>query len=101
MIERAKELYHRTVEFLRRRKRAYQLTFCNSAGSQVLVDLAKFCRAGETCFHPDPRMHAIAEGRREVWLRIANHLNLSTEQLYSIYTGNPQTLQTGDENAVA
>lgn len=36
----------------------------------LLLDLAHFCRAYETCFHADQRVHAALEGRREVWLRI-------------------------------
>lgn len=77
-----------TFDFIRRRKRDYQLCFKQPAGQEVLIDLARFCRASETCFDADPRKHAVLEGRREVWLRIANHLNLSSEQLYSIFTGN-------------
>lgn len=69
-------------DYLRRRKQNYQLTFKSPAGEQVLADLALFCRANETCFAADPRVHAVAEGRREVWLRIQQHLNLSSEQLY-------------------
>lgn len=84
----AREKYEATLEYLRFRKRNYQLAFMSPAGQDILIDLAKFCRAGETCFHPDPRLHAVAEGRREVWLRIQNHLHLSSEQLYQIYSGN-------------
>lgn len=80
------EYVDRVVAFLARRKHAYQLTFPRSpAQMQVLADLAKFCRADTTTFHADPRIHAVLEGRREVFLRIANHLNLTPEQLYAIY----------------
>lgn len=79
----------RTLEFLRRRKGAYQGTFHSPSGMQVLADLAKFCRAAEPTFHPDPRMHALLEGRREVWLRITAHLNLTSEQLYALHTNHP------------
>jgi hypothetical protein len=51
----------------------------------VLRDLAKFCRAHETTFNPDPRAHALAEGRREVFLRIANHMNLTEDELWELY----------------
>jgi hypothetical protein len=77
----------RVLDFLRQRKRAYQLTFGSPAGQVVLEDLAKFCRANETCFHADPRLHAVAEGRREVWLRIQQHLNLTADQLAQLYAG--------------
>lgn len=79
----------RTLDFLRGRKTDYQLVFKGGpAGERVLEDLARFCRANETCFHEDPRLHAVLEGRREVWLRIQRHLDLSTEQLFSLYSGN-------------
>jgi hypothetical protein len=78
-----------TMNYLRRRRRDYQLTFKHAVpGQNVLADLAKFCRANETCVIPDNRdLTLILEGRREVWLRIANHLNLSDEQLYALLTG--------------
>jgi hypothetical protein len=72
------------LNFLRQRQRAYQLAFSQPAGQAVLRDLAKFCRAQETCFHADPRVHAALEGRREVFLRIAKHMNLTPEQLYTL-----------------
>lgn len=76
-----------TRDFVHRRKRDYVFTFRTEAGKRVLQDLAKFCRANETTFRADPREHAVLEGRREVFLRIANHMNLSTEQLYAIQGG--------------
>lgn len=81
------EAFGRTLDFLRGRKRDYQLTFTSPAGQRVMADLAAFCRANETCFHADPRLHAVAEGRREVWLRIQRHLNLTSEQLVELYSG--------------
>ena len=81
------ELYHRTIDFLRLRKRAYQLAFPNPESSEVLKDLARFCRANVSCFDPDPRKHALAEGRREVWLRIMQHLNLTEDALWRAYGG--------------
>lgn len=69
------------------RKRAYQQTFTPGvAPSAVLEDLARFCRANETTYMKDERLSAVLEGRREVWLRIQNHLNLTTDELYKIYT---------------
>lgn len=76
------------VDFLRRRKSSYQLAFGSPAGELVLEDLAKFCRANQTCFDPDPRIHAVLEGRREVFLRIQQHLNLTSEQLFQLYSGS-------------
>lgn len=77
-----------TYDFLRRRKVDYQLAFKSPAGQAVLIDLAKFCRADESCWHDDPRLHAVLEGRREVWLRIQRHLNLTPDQLYALYAGH-------------
>lgn len=77
----------RAFDFLRGRKRNYQLAFGSPAGQAVLRDLAGFCRAAETCFDQDQRIHAVLEGRREVWLRIERHLNLSSEQLFALLDG--------------
>lgn len=93
----------RAYEFLRFRKRDYQLTFdMRSVSAQrVLQDLAKFCRATETCVVPgDQRMTDVLEGRREVWLRITNHINLTTDQLYAMSTGrsfNPLDLEDKED----
>lgn len=81
------EIREATLNFLRRRKGSYQQALMSPAGQEVLIDLAKFCRANEPTFDPDPRIHALLEGRREVWLRIQQHLNLSSDQLYQLYNG--------------
>ena len=70
---------------LKDRKSAYTLTFGDESGQAVLQDLAKFCRANESCFHADPRLHALMEGRREVWLRIVQHLNLTEQELFRLF----------------
>lgn len=80
-------LVEKTRVFLRDRRTAYGLVFASPAGQVVLQDLVKFCRGAETCFHPDPRVHAQLEGRREVLLRIGQHMNLTTDQLFSLYNG--------------
>lgn len=73
-------------EELRQKIVAYANVFSkeNQFTAKVLADLAKFCRANESTFHQDPRVHAVAEGRREVWLLIQNYLNLSIEELYEV-----------------
>ena len=53
----------------------------------VLKDLAKFCKANKTSFHTDPYVSAALEGRREVWLRIMKHNNLTADELFDIYKG--------------
>jgi len=70
-----------------RRQDAYANTFRAPSAHLVLKDLARFCRANETTFHPDARLHAVAEGRREVWLRIQEHVKLSPDTLWSLYSG--------------
>ena len=66
---------------------AYNRTFDKQSPftHEVLKDLAKFCRANESAFHADPRIHAVLEGRREVWLKIANALNMTPEELYALH----------------
>lgn len=70
------------------RQKAYRTVFSpqNPYLGVVLADLAKFCRAHDSTFHSDPRVHAILEGRREVWLRIARNLNLTPDELWGLYS---------------
>lgn len=82
--------------YLARRRTAYVKTFQGPFGEEVLADLAKFCRANQSTFHPDPRVHAVAEGRREVWLRISQHLNLTDDQLWRMY-GQPTRTELTNE----
>lgn len=78
------------ADFLQHRQRAYQLVFGSELAKTVLEDLAKFCRAEQTTFDPDPRIHAVLEGRREVWLRIQDHLKKNLETLLAQYSkGRP------------
>jgi hypothetical protein len=72
-------------EFIARRRTVYVQTFNTPFGEEVMEDLARFCRAEDTTFHMDPRVHAALEGRREVYLRIKKHLTLSDEQLFNIF----------------
>lgn len=79
----------RVREFISRRRTAYVKTFTGPFGEEVLADLAKFCRANETTFHVDARAHAVAEGRREVFLRIQRQLNLTDQQLWALHSTVP------------
>lgn len=83
------EELRRKFQFLRDRKLAYQRVFPinNPTAADVLADLAKFCRAHDSTAHPDPHMAARLDGRREVWLRVQQHLNLTDEQLWLLYGG--------------
>lgn len=82
------------LQFLRQRAHAYRVTFTGPRAEDVLADLAKFCRATESTFHVDPRAHAVAEGRREVWLRIQTHLKLSDDDLWKRYGGSAPTKES-------
>lgn len=79
------ELVDRVKGALTNRKRAYQRLFDTPDGKVLLVDLARFCRAHESTFHPDARVAANLDGRREVWLRIQQHLQLDSEDLWDLY----------------
>jgi len=81
------ETYETARQFLFARQTAYRSTFLNPVGEKVLVDLAKFCRAHDSTFNPDPHIAARLDGRREVWLRVVGHLNLSQDQLWELYNG--------------
>lgn len=75
---------------VRDRKLAYIHVFGmeNAANRAVLADLKRFCRASESTFHPDGRVHALVEGRREVVLRIMDFLELSIDELCVKYGGS-------------
>lgn len=67
-------------------KQAYQQTFNPESvfAQRVIKDLAIFCHAAASTFHSDSREHARAEGKREVYLRITQHLLLTPDQLLRI-----------------
>jgi hypothetical protein len=71
-----------TLDRLMARKKAYQ-----GIPQDVLDDLAGFCRAERTCWAEDARLHALLEGRRETYLRIQEHLQLTPEDLLVLYSG--------------
>lgn len=83
-------LKDRLRQFVGGRQHQYRVAFRSPPGEAVLRDLARFCRANETTFHADPRAHALAEGRREVWLRIQNHLQLSPDDLWRLVSGEDE-----------
>lgn len=78
-------------DFLNSRRLAYIRVFDkanpdNPDVKALMDDLAKFCRAHESTFHPDARTHALLEGRKEVFLRIQQHLNLPEDELWALYS---------------
>jgi hypothetical protein len=78
-------------------KRAYQLTFGTDAGKVALDDLGTFCRSKETCVIPGDRDRTyVLEGRREVYLRIQDYLELTPEQLVERFTRPAQGATSHD-----
>lgn len=75
-------------EFLLNRQTAYRRVFVtdDKASKEVLKDLRRFCRKDDSTFHPDPRIHAMLEGRREVAQRIIDHIDLPFDDLYNKFT---------------
>lgn len=83
--------FEAAIDFLRDRSRSYCLTFQveQPANVYVLEDLARFCRANESCVIPGDRDKTLVlEGRREVWLRIQQHLHLTPEQLFALFNAD-------------
>lgn len=70
--------------YLSLRRTAYVRTFRTPVAAPVLADLARFCRAATSTGHPDPYMAARLDGRREAWLRISQHINLSDDELWKL-----------------
>lgn len=70
-----------------RRAMHYRACFCDEDGSlsvsgrYVLADLRNFCRANQSTFDPDSRIHALLEGRREAILRMVNFLEIDSAEL--------------------
>lgn len=82
-------LIETAVDYLTGRRQAYLQTFKPDGihSGKVLADLSRFCRANEDTFHKDKRISERLAGRREVWLRINQHLNLTEEELWKLYNG--------------
>ena len=81
-----KEAIEKAKSYVFSRQQAYTQVFNPESvfARAVLKDLAKFCRANKSTFHKDDRVHAVLEGRREVWLRIEQHLKLSPDELWKL-----------------
>lgn len=83
------------------RKTSYRRIFQDASGNIspdaeiVLADLRRFCRATSTTVTVspisktiDPIAMAMAEGRREVWLRIMAHLHIDEKQVFNLEEPN-------------
>ena len=72
------------------RRRAYRATFNNPEGRKVLADLRRFCRASvPTADVNNVQTTYLLEGRREVWLRIVAHINLTDETVSQLIEEYP------------
>jgi hypothetical protein len=81
---------------LLKRRYAYRRLFLgedglSADGQIVLTDLARFCRATQSTAvvspisrSVDPIATAMAEGRREVWLRIMAHLHVDERVIFNL-----------------
>jgi hypothetical protein len=78
-----------TRRLLLRRKEAYTRVFeGNPMGDDIKIvmeDLARFCRADETTFDANDRVHALLTGRQEVMMRIRDHMRLGFDALFDKY----------------
>ena len=71
--------------FLKYRQAAYNKTFSNPEGQKVLADLRRFCRATvPTADVNNEKTTYLLEGRREVFLRIQAHLQLTEDDIYQL-----------------
>ena len=68
------------------RAQKYKTVFDSPEGQMVLEDLKHFCRANESTFHENTRVGDMLNGRREVFLRIQDHLILTDEELHTSYS---------------
>ena len=94
-MSRIRRIVGEFLDLIRGAKRDYLFCFGSPAGRHVLADLAKFCRATQTCIVTpgggdvripiDKDRTLVLEGRREVWLHIQQYLNLTSEELHHIY----------------
>jgi hypothetical protein len=70
-------------KFIRDRERAYRAVFNNELAKLVLADLRVFCGATKSSFNSCPYEMARNEGRREVFNRIMNYLEVDYSDYYN------------------
>jgi hypothetical protein len=77
---------------------AYRLVFGAQTPEalRVTADMRLFCRADASTFHPDPRVHALLEGRREWWLHVDKYLRLTADELYDQWGNKNVSRETLD-----
>lgn len=59
-------------------------TTVRRVGEHCLADLRDFCWAQKSSFDPDPLIMARRAGRRDVWLRITQALNLDESKVQQL-----------------
>lgn len=72
--------------YVTERKKSFRRTFTTGPDSLVVLKtLARFCRAHESTFHPNAAVANRLDGRREVWLFIQQHLQLTEDELWRLF----------------
>jgi len=89
----------KTLAFLRTKRVNFKVALGSPAGQTVLRDLGEFCRAYESAAVAGDRDKTmILVGRREVWLRIQQYLELTDAQLLSIRSGKDIIINEVEED---
>lgn len=91
-------MLERAMAYLKGRTGSYCRTFPiqSQDARAVLVDLGRFCRAYTSTFDPNPYIAARLDGRREVFTRIQQHLNLDDKTLWQLFGGQPTQRTNND-----
>ncbi len=85
--------------FVGKLRKMYQATFKAPSAELVMADLAKFCYADTTTSFPDDvngRASAVAEGRRQVFLRIQSYVNMDAKQIARVQQLSIMEQQTNE-----
>lgn len=90
-FDEAADFTQRQKDYLERRANAYKAVFRPGERSQsdidiVLKDMALFCRAMTTRYDPEQKKQDMLEGRAEVFYRIKEHVGLTLDELFRLYT---------------
>jgi hypothetical protein len=76
-----------TMIFLRDRSTAYKLAITSPAGQMMYGDLLKFSRYAQGPADLDQFQTWRLIGRQDMIRRIQQHINLTDQQLFSLYNG--------------
>lgn len=83
-------VWHRALSFFRRKKGIYGRVYATPDGHAMIIDLLRYCKAFDSCVHPNEKITYAYEGRRDVAVRILRFLNLPSEQLAALMTTTAQ-----------